>query len=158
MSEPSGCQPARASPHRRPGGPKPRESHEEVIVLIAAIVAVVGLGTAVAVGKETTKVGASVSMKFTGVHPSESGTFVGKVKARGLSEAAQGRFLLERAPLHTLAGANRSKNRGRYRIDPKNVHGHAVEFWVEVENKIIENDGEKIVCKKARSKGVLAVP
>jgi hypothetical protein len=125
-------------------------------VLIAAIVAVVGLGTAVAVGKETTKVRASVSMKFTGVHPSESGTFVGKVKAREGCRKQRRVVSYWKGPHSTRsAGADRSNNRGRYRIDPINVHGHAVEFWVEVENKIIENDGEKIVCKKARSKKVI---
>ncbi len=94
-------------------------------------------------------------MKFTGTHPSESGTFVGKVKARkGCRKQRRVVSYWQGRENRYKAGADRSNNRGRYRIDPKNVPDHSVRALVEAEKKIIENDGEKIVCKKARSKKV----
>src|SRR5262245_43715515 len=90
------------------------------IVLIAAIVAVVGLGTAVALGKETTKVRTSVSIQHAGNR--ETGTFSGKVRAKAgcqkqrkvvLAEA-EGGGLFPIPPRHP--DADTSNKRGRYRI------------------------------------------
>ena len=62
-------------------------------VLIAAIVAVVGLGTGVAVAKETTKVRTSVKLEYSANGAADS-SFSGQVKARkGCQKGAHGRFM-----------------------------------------------------------------
>ena len=98
------------------------------IVLIAAIAAVVGLRAAVALGNETTKVGTSVSIKFIGTRDRGvlHGTVSGKVNAKEGCRK-QRKVALYRKNIKGLSGhrvsADRSNNRGRYRIDTVRLHG-----------------------------------
>ncbi len=115
-------------------------------VLIAAIVAVVGLGTAVAVAKETTKVRTSVSIRgaITSFH--------GRVKAKRGCEKQRTVTLHHRGE-HPgeLLRTDQSYNSGRYRIFPTQV-SPVVDHRVVVHRKIIKKYGERIVCKRAQSR------
>ncbi len=115
------------------------------IVLIAAIVAVVGLCAAVAVAKETTKVPTAVTIKFTGTVEGAgggdgrfvNGTFSGEIGFHGSDQIAwvttkegcrkQRKVVLYEKPKRGLparrAGADRSNNRGRYRIEARATSG-----------------------------------
>ena len=119
-------------------------------VLIAAIVAVVGLGGAVAVAKETAEVGTSVSIKLKGSN--EHYSFFGKVKAKEGCHKER-RVVVHNADSTGSPGAVRSDNRGRYQLELiRPLHGNR--YFVTTKKKIIKKDGERIVCKKARSKTV----
>ena len=48
------------------------------------------------------------------------------------------------------SGSNRSDNRGRYII--RKDHFRRDRYFVKVKKKIIENDGDKVLCKSHRSK------
>ena len=124
-------------------------------VLIAGIVAVVGLGTAVAVAEDTTKVRTSVSIKPS---PNDSvDSLSGRVKAKKGCEKRRTVSLQQGSQESGRHLSDKSDNRGRYRFgryrlspgDPFVTH-----YWVVVHREIIEKDGERIVCKRARSKKV----
>ena len=116
------------------------------IVLIAAIVAVVGLCAAVAVAKDTTKVRTSVSIR--GGH--YSGQAFGHVRALKGCE----KFRKVSLHLEGFGGAVRSvssNKRGEYFIDSE-LTPQVPRYWVVVERKVIRKNRETIVCERGRSK------
>ena len=125
-------------------------------VLIAAFLVVVGLGAAVAVAEDTTKVRTSAAIKYQlpNHHPGSLGRFVGRVKASKGCEKQRKVSLQQGASPMDYDPTDRSNNDGRYRVFPTRralVPG-VEQFWVVVQRKIIKKDGERIVCERARSK------
>src|SRR5262245_54170982 len=92
-------------------------------VLIAAIVAVVGLGAAVAVAKQATRDSASVSIKLIGGGdvPPEGGTFTGWVNAKRRGCQGDRNVVLNHTP--GRAASDRTNDRGKYRIVKNRVKG-----------------------------------
>jgi hypothetical protein len=119
------------------------------LVLIAAIVAGVGLCSPTAVAKETIKVETSLTL-----HPDfgNNYAFAGRVKAsRGCQEGRT--VTLTRAG--KKVGSDKSNDCARYKII---VKGHD-EPWtwrdpraVAMERKTTKDNGDKIVCKRASSR------
>jgi hypothetical protein len=123
--------------------------------------------------RKRTKVPTSATIKFTGTAEGGldiggfvNGTFSGELRAKAGDTALdsdqrqhageclkQRKVVLYKKPMRGLparrAGVDRSNNRGRYRIEAR---GNAIWLWVQAKKKIIENDGEKVVCKKGASK------
>ena len=122
-------------------------------VLIAAIIAVVGLGTAVAVANETIKVGTSVNLALASdLGGSEHASFAGEVKAKKKG-CEKGRTVTVSNGSGYKAGADKTNNRGRYRVF---FSGHSVPlnnaFTAKVRKmRITKDSGKTIVCKAARS-------
>ena len=118
-------------------------------VLIAAIVAVVGLGTAVAVAKETTNVGTSVKLEF---RYRNAPAFLGSVKARNGHCQKGRRVIVTRDNERVYAG--KSNDRGKYKIIValRDIYGGYLFRAVANERTITKNNGDKIVCKRGRSK------
>ena len=114
-------------------------------VLIAAIVAVVGLGTAVAVAEDTIKVKTSLKLKF-----SSPDSYSGTVKAR--KGCQEGRKVTLTHGVNKL-GSDNSNNRGKYKIIGPTSTGDGLRA-VARETKITQHDGDKIVCERGRSKKV----
>ena len=130
-------------------------------VLIAAIVAVVGLGTAVAVANETIKVKTSVSLeRKSGSRPGPSSAFQGKVRAKKRS-CEQGRTVTVSNGAGYKLGPDKTNNRGRYNIFVGGRYNIVVNgddpptgpFAAKVrEMRITKDSGNTIVCKADRSK------
>jgi hypothetical protein len=122
-------------------------------VLIAAILAVVGLGAAVAVAKETIKVGTSVSIDRAAEGGSGSAPPV-VIGATGRVNAKKGCEKHRRVGLHSGHGeikrSDTSDKRGYYFIRMDRISRRG--YWVVVDREIIKKDGDRIVCKRARSR------
>ena len=132
------------------------------LVLIAGIVAVVGLCAAVVVAEDTSKVRSSVSIKFhPGSEEPDDGWFSGRVKAK--KGCQRGRTVVVIGP-YGKAGSDRSNARGKFEIvEPygragreRRAHrgGPYPHFAVAKERKTAKDNGDKIVCKEGRSKKV----
>ena len=120
-------------------------------VLIAAIVAVVGLGTGVAVAKETTKVRTSVKLEYSANGAADS-SFSGQVKARKGCQKGRTVALWDRYGGHRAS--DRSDARGRYKITYSPYPGTGPYFAKARERKITKDNGDKIVCREGTSKRV----
>ena len=124
-------------------------------VLIAAIVAVVGLGMAVAVAKETTNVGTSVKLEFRHGGPLHPPAFLGRVKAARNSCQNGRRVIVTRRSEIGLGkvGVDTSNNRGKYKIIVASHDlprwGYSARAW---EKTITRHNGDKILCKRSWSK------
>ena len=125
-------------------------------VLIAAIVAVVGLGAAVAVAKVRTEVGASMTLNYQLPQPDHPARFVGRVKAsRGCQN---GRTVTVTnigpgVPGSRKVGSDKSGNNGKYKIVWRaQFSGERNYRAVVEERKTTTDNGDKIVCKRAASK------
>jgi hypothetical protein len=117
-------------------------------VLIAAIAAVVCFGAAVAVARETIRVGTSVTLNS---NAGDNNTYSGTVKARKGCQK-------ERRVILTYGkqklGSDRSNDRGKYKIYFAEHDTSGNYRTVASEKKITKNDGDKIVCKTGRSNQV----
>jgi hypothetical protein len=117
-------------------------------VLIAAIVAAVGLGTAVAVAKKTTEVTTRVTANWT-ADPDEpaTGSFSGRVKAKKVCQ--KGRKVTVSDGVNKVA-SDTSNDRGEYKISYSPAGSEVRYFFTRAQKKITENNGDKIVCKKSK--------
>jgi hypothetical protein len=153
---------AHAITTKAPVGGRGGRLMKKPFVLIAAIVAVVGLGAAVAVAKETIKVGTSVTLQFQVRQPEHPSQFVGRVKAsRGCQKGRTVTVTTGHNHGRRKVRSDKSGNRGKYKIiwrahhlEPGDglVPGYRNYRAVVGERKITKNDGDKIVCKAAASK------
>ena len=133
-------------------------------VLIAAIVAVAGLGAAVAVAKQTTEVGTSVTLHYRYPHaaaPDHPGSFVGKVKGRkGCQKGRTVNLIADDDPgpveadlVGLKVGSDKSNNRGKYKIIWPAYHFGELHYYraVALKRKVTKNNGDRIVCERDRS-------
>jgi hypothetical protein len=118
-------------------------------VLIAAIVAVVGLGAAVAVAKETTNVGTKVTQVEWTADPDDpaTGSFSGRVKAK--KGCQKGRKVTVSDGFNKVA-SDTSNDRGEYKVHYSLAGSGGGIFFARAQKKITENNGDKIVCKKSK--------
>ena len=120
-------------------------------VLIAAIVAVVSFGAAVAVAKERSEVKTSVTLKFDERRPADS--FSGRVKAKKGCDKKR-RVLLRSTHPGLTRGSDKTNSRGRYEISFEADPSASKFFAKASEKKISKNNGDTIVCESARSNQV----
>ena len=120
-------------------------------VLIAAIVAVVGLAAAVAVAKEKIKVKTSVGIHFkSGDRPGPSSAFRGEVRAK-TKGCEIGRTVTVSTGSGYKLGPDKTNSGGRYNIfiDTMDLDGP---FAAKVrEMRITKDSGDTIVCKADRT-------
>jgi hypothetical protein len=132
--------------------------------LIAAIVAVLGLGAAVAVANETTEGKTSVKLKYHRSDPTSPRSFSGEVKAR--QGGQEGRRVLLYGPYHITRGKTNARGKfeivedygraGRGRDAPR---GTPYQYTaVAKETKIAKHNGDKIVCREGRSNTIRFYP
>ena len=132
------------------------------VVLIAAILAVLGLGAVAAVAKETTEVPTSVTLHVTGgfgVENPDPGDrhrlFSGKVTAKKY-RCQKGRTVVVSA--YVPVGSDKSNARGEFKIweqyrgspqGPSRAESRGtLSYRAVVERrKITKNNGDKIVCE-----------
>jgi hypothetical protein len=122
-------------------------------VLIAAIVAVVGLGAVTAVAKERIHVGTYVTLHVTDENPGDPAqSFSGRVKAKKGCEKR--RTVVVMGPYGPV-GSDRSNVRGEFKIVEQQLgrsRRGSFRFRVVVEQrKITKNSGHKIVCMEGRA-------
>ncbi len=121
-------------------------------VLIAAIVAVVGLGAVAAVAKERTYVPTDVTLHVTDENPADPARlFSGRVMAE---KGCQKRRTVVLMGPYSPAGSDKSNARGEFKIvDQLRRSGRGVfRYRVVVERrKITKSSGHKIVCKEGRA-------
>ena len=120
-------------------------------VLIAAIVAVVGLGAAVAVAKENIKVQTSVTVQFRGPD-----TFHGTVKAeKKVCEKGRTVIVFRHNAAGIPIGSDKSDDRGKYRVFSDEDDPDTGRFAAAaIQKTMIKDNGDKIVCKPGRSEEV----
>ena len=119
-------------------------------VLIAAIVAVVGVGTAVAVAKETIKVKTSVSIQRKYDRAGPSSAFRGEVRAKNKG-CEIGRTVTVSTGSGAKLGPDKTNSGGRYNIfidtmDPPGPFAAKVRKM-----RITKDSGNTIVCKADRT-------
>ena len=118
-------------------------------ILIAAIVAVVCVGAAVAVAKETIRVGTLDDAQYS--NAGDNNTFSGTVKAKkGCQKARTVTLTFGKQKLDS----DKSNDRGKYKIFFATHDTNGNYRTVASERKITKNDGDKIVCETGRSNQV----
>ena len=129
---------------------------KKAFVLIAAIVAVVGIGAAVAVAKETIEVPTSVTLHVTGGGGQAPGDphrlFSGKVTAK--KGCQKGRTVVLVGYGYTSpVGQDESNARGKFKIVEQLRRSRlgTYPYRVVVKRKITKNSGDKIVCKTGKA-------
>jgi hypothetical protein len=126
-------------------------------VLIAAIVAVVGLGAAIAVAKETTEVGTSVSLTLeSDLSGPKPDSFQGELKATKKGcEKGRRVIVYEHRDGFSLnvVGSDRSNDRGEYKVFSEGPYRQPFRAVVN-ERTMTTDTGNKVVCKEGRSKRV----
>ena len=120
-------------------------------MLIAAVVAVVGLGAVVAVAKERIEVETSASIKFNAhdrSDPLAGAFFSGNVRAANACRKGRTVVVYEVHDGPKVSAV--SNKRGKYKTD--SIRPQDREYVARVEKrKITKNNGDKIVCKPGKS-------